>query len=304
MSIDDDGFDVTFMNRWSRRTLPDTWPWLIVGAGPVFAWGMLAGIGYIVAGGFEQGLKAEEVIGFAIAALLIPAVVMGVLLQLTVIGPSGREVGLKYFAVLLAVAAVASAAGAGLVGRPIRAIEMTANESLSALGKQLRADGDAFQGEMETVGFNRIQNPVNLARDVTESRAIIRKSSEISARYEALAETRIVTARARLAKGPRGAIVKRGALQRFDASLDATRARQNTIWRFQVDILTEMTAMTDLLVKRRGTWIIQDGKLAFMRQSDITDMRSRLYRIAEMRNSQANAINGIPTIWRSNRPGR
>ncbi len=126
--------------------------------------------------------------------------------------------------------------------------------------------------ELEAIGWNRILDAERIKDDTgfIESKIIIRKAKQIVEKYQKKTDILMSKTRKDILSLKIEEPLKRELLQGFERGVERAKVQNNEMWGMERDVIGEFENIINLLSARSGSWVVQDGKLTFYNEEDLS----------------------------------
>ena len=135
-----------------------------------------------------------------------------------------------------------------------------------------------YQRELNASGIASILDPARLQHDGTlaESKRIIGSAKAVITKYRKQMDILRASLEEEIKKLRLSAESKSEVLRGFRDSQKKRRAEDEAMWKCEEGVVSQFENIVALLSRRRGGWIIQNGELHFLNESDLGEFNSYL----------------------------
>jgi hypothetical protein len=216
-------------------------------------------------------------VGYRGTQLLLVAGLVWLVLFLTVIRPSGRDVAIKYLLILVGVAI--------LIGGPLTALRTLGVRHQGQMAKVVQiarneheesaAHGRAFDADFMALGLQNLLRPDAMASPggVTAARAKLVAAHALVAKYHAQYVDARAALRDRFVHADLTEAERRELLAEFDRSSRETASTIDGYWALQEKTVGDLDARVGILARAKGYWRPVNGAFAFNRPADLAAFR-------------------------------
>lgn len=153
---------------------------------------------------------------------------------------------------------------------------------------QMASLQEDYAGELAEIGWETILDPERLARDSTliMSKLIVQKAKDIVAKYRTWTYVFYENTRQAIPNLSVSERVRQEMANGFDYLKVTAHARHDALWEYESRIIATVEQIFVLLSSRRGAWVVEDGRIVFANQSDLTLFNSYMTTIEKLTSEQ------------------